>query len=132
VVREDANIDFTWGGGSPAPSVPADRWSARWTKDQFFAGGNYRFTTEVDEGVRLYVDGKLRISQWDNTNTASFSADVNLSWGTHLIRMEYRDTVGDAIAKLSFDPSPLQSSPAPESKPSGTTQAHRTKRFPRH
>ena len=32
VTRADDRVDFQWGGGSPDPAVPADGFSARWTR----------------------------------------------------------------------------------------------------
>ena len=110
IVRTDANIDFFWGGGSPEPSIPVNYWSARWTKDQFFAGGRYRFTTVADDGVRLYVDEKLQIDKWRKSSVASYSVDIDLTRGYHQIRMEYFEDTAEAVAKLSFDLSPTQPS----------------------
>jgi PKD repeat protein len=108
ITREDANIDFFWGNSSPGRLVSSDHWSARWTKNQFFAGGQYRFTAVADDGVRLYIDGRLRIDQWHNSSATSHSADINLSRGHHTIKLEYFDDVADSIAKLSFDLAPAQ------------------------
>ena len=36
LTRTDAAVDFEWGGGAPGDGVPADNFSARWTKS---AGG---------------------------------------------------------------------------------------------
>ena len=32
LTRQDDAIDFDWGGGTPGDGVPADNFSARWTK----------------------------------------------------------------------------------------------------
>src|SRR5687767_7863144 len=33
LVRDDAAIDFDWGSGAPAPGLPVDNFSVRWTRD---------------------------------------------------------------------------------------------------
>lgn len=111
LARDEPNVDAQWGSGSPDPSIRTDRWSARWTKSQFFAGGRYRFTVVADDGVRLYIDGKLHINEWHDSPPATHTADVNLTRGYHNIKMEYYENAGDATAKLSFDLAPGQSNP---------------------
>jgi hypothetical protein len=53
VQRSEAHLDSHWGNGSPAPGVPADRFSARWTRYIDVAPGNYRFTATADDGIRV-------------------------------------------------------------------------------
>src|SRR5207237_10294247 len=31
LARTDATVNFNWGSGSPAPSIPTDHFSVRWT-----------------------------------------------------------------------------------------------------
>ena len=50
---------------------------------------------------RLWVDGKLLIDRWHD-GTATYTADVNLSGGTHALRMEYYEHTGGAMARLSW------------------------------
>jgi hypothetical protein len=39
VTRQDADVDFDWGTGVPATGVPADGFSARWTRTDHLAAG---------------------------------------------------------------------------------------------
>ena len=57
LVRDDATLDFDWGAGQPATNMPADNWSARWTKTVTLEAGTYRFSAFTDDGVRVLVDG---------------------------------------------------------------------------
>lgn len=102
LVREDAKIDFNWGKGSPDPQIPVDGFSGRWMRDVYFDAGIYRFTTETDDGVRLYVDEQPLVDQWRDMAPTAFSAEVNLAQGVHVVRMEYYDALGDAMARLSW------------------------------
>jgi len=112
LVRTDAAIDFNWGEGSPAPGIPADNFSVRWTREIYLGAGTYRFTTETDDGVRLYVDDRLVIDEWREMAPTTFSAEVGLAEGMHALRMEYYEASGTAVARLSWTrlPSPGQPS----------------------
>lgn len=100
-VRHDDDINFNWGNDSPASRVNADNFSVRWTnKVDFPHSGNYRFETETDDGVRLYVDDKLVIDQWHTMDRKRYHYDAQISKGEHKVRMEYFDAGGSAFARL--------------------------------
>jgi hypothetical protein len=103
LVRDDASINFTWGTGSPAPEIPPDNFSVRWTRTVNFGGGRYRFKTTTDDGVRLYIDGKLVIDRWYEMGVTTFTVQRDLGSGNHTIRMEYFEHLGIAVAKLSWE-----------------------------
>jgi hypothetical protein len=102
LVRADNSIDFNWGDGSPDPSIPSDNFSVRWTRNVDFNQGTYRFTATSDDGVRLYIDGALVIDQWYDRTATSNSVQINLSAGTHALRLEYYEHLGDAEVTLSW------------------------------
>ncbi len=59
----DSAIAQDWGTDAPAPGLPDDRFGVRWsvTRD-FGSGGPFTLTASGrDGGVRVYVDGRLRI-----------------------------------------------------------------------
>lgn len=99
-VREDKQIDFDWGTGSPRSDIPADNFSVRWTNTFPLDGGLYRFTTETDDGVRLYVDGKVVIDKWRLQPVTKYSAEVRLGKGQHTVVMEYQERGDRAVARL--------------------------------
>jgi hypothetical protein len=96
------NRDF--GGGAPSSicGVISDNFSARWTRTVNFAQGIYRFTAGVDNGVRLYVDGNLKIDWWGNFAPNTYRADVFLSAGAHEIKLEFIEYTGGASVNLSW------------------------------
>jgi hypothetical protein len=102
LVREDPTVDFDWGSASPEPSMPADNFSIRWTRSLDFAAGTWRFSTATDDGVRLYVDGQLVIDHWVDQGTTRWTADVQLTAGTHMVVMEFYDGRWDAVARLAY------------------------------
>ncbi len=104
LVRNDANIDFDWATDSPAPPLPSDRFSARWTRALDFAIGTYRFHLVVDDGARLWIDNRLVIDAWRDGSTRELTADVPLAAGEHVIRLEYYENVGQARVRLHWEP----------------------------
>ena len=103
LIRFDEKIDFDWGDGSPASNVPADGFSVRWTRRQSFEGGTYRFTLQVDDCARLFVDNVLMIEEWHTASNATYTRNINLSPGEHDLRVEMFEQAGRALARLSYD-----------------------------
>jgi glucose/arabinose dehydrogenase len=110
--RQDGQINFAWGGGSPDPSLPDNGFSVHWTKTQWFGAGRYTFTALADDGVRLYVDGKRVINQWQGPANTEFDYTTDLGEGNHRITMDYVEYGGDATAMLTWDAAPDQPSDA--------------------
>lgn len=101
--RTDAAIDFDWGRGSPGSDIDVNFWSARWTRTVNFSAGRYRFHVIVDDAVRLYVDGKVLIDEWDDNPGTEFIADKQLSSGNHTIKVEYYERAYDAKIKVWWE-----------------------------
>jgi Ca2+-binding RTX toxin-like protein len=102
--RTDATVNFDWGSGSPDPSIGPDSFSTRWTGQiEAPASGEYTFTTTSDDGVRLFVDGRLVIENWtdhaptDNTGTITLEAGRRYD-----IQLDFYENGGGAVAKLQW------------------------------
>jgi len=102
LTREDANINFDWGVGSPAPSMPADQFSARWTRYIDVTPGTYRFTVTSDDGIRIWIDNELVLDEWYDHPPTTFTFDKYLGPGHHYFKVEYYENGGQAVAKLSW------------------------------
>jgi hypothetical protein len=105
LVRDDSALDFNWGAGSPDPSVPTDNFSARWTRPfEFSEQGDYRFLADVDDGVKLYLDGWLIIDEF-NTNPYILHSGVfaDVKPGVHTITVEFFEAAGEAHLKVWFE-----------------------------
>ncbi len=93
-------------------NVNADTFSVRWTgkiKPQFTE--TYTFTTTADDGVRLYVDGRLIIDNWVDQVATSRTGSIALEAGRlYDIKMEYYERTGLASASLAWSSAskPLQ------------------------
>lgn len=109
LIRNDPEINFNWiPNGSPDPKVNEDHFSARWTKMKEFISGRYRFTVQVavEDNVRLWIDNNLIIDRWGREwgdEITTYTAEINLQQGLHIIRMEYSDLMSWAFAKLSWE-----------------------------
>lgn len=103
VVRRDDTIDFNWGSGSPAPGqIGEDRFSARWTNQLTLPAGRYRFTINVDDGARLWVNNTLLIDAWRMQALTTYQAEVDLGGGTVPLRLEYFEDRGGALIELRW------------------------------
>jgi hypothetical protein len=102
LVRDDKNVDFDWGTGAPAPGLPADNFGVRWTRQLNFPAGPHSFTVAVDDGARLWVDGRLIIDQWHHGG-GIYRGDIYLDAGPHQVRLEMYDFVSTAKARLQWN-----------------------------
>jgi hypothetical protein len=104
LVRNDRVVDFSFSSGqSPAPQVPSENWSARWTRNWNFDEGNYRFHVLVDDGARLWVNDILIIDAWQDGAAREFTANLYLR-GQVPIRLEYYNHLGSARIRLNWEP----------------------------
>lgn len=103
LARIDSTINFQWGAAGPAPGLPADRFSVRWTGQvEAPVSGAYTFVTRSDDGVRLWIDGKVLINHWSDHSPAWDQAvPVELLAGhRYNIQLEYYQNMGSAVIQL--------------------------------
>ncbi len=114
LTRVDETVDFDWEDGSPAPEVPSDNFSVRWTGYIIAENpGLYTFWTDSDEGVRLTVAHETIIDHWKAHTATADKGDIALSEGTHPFVLEYYELEGSALMRLEFQAPgiPLQTIP---------------------
>jgi beta-glucosidase len=101
-VRIDPQINFDWGRYKPTPQVGENNFSVRWTgKLTPPETGPYQLGATADDGVRLYLDGKLLIDAWASNPTKTVTREVNLEAGRDYdVRMEYYQYNRESIARL--------------------------------
>jgi beta-glucosidase len=110
LTRADESVNFDWGMSSPAPGVPADDFSARWTGKLVPAvSGKYRLGAIADDGVRVYLDGKLIAEDWTEHAPTTVTGDVTLEAGkAYDLKIEYYESKLGAVAKLVWQPPAAQ------------------------
>ncbi len=104
MTRTDQSVNFNWSNGTPAAIVPVDHFSVRWQGTFSFSDGTYTFTASADDGVRVFVDGQLVIDSWQNeTATTPKTGSKHISTGNHIVKVEYFDNGGAAVAKVTWN-----------------------------
>jgi hypothetical protein len=104
LTRIDPTVNFDWGSGSPASGISADHFTVLWTggvQPQF--NETYTFYTTTDDGVRLWVNGRLIIDEWVDQSATEWSGAIPLQAGRiYPITMAYYENGGSAVARLSW------------------------------
>ena len=98
--RNDAAPQFDWGQGNPAPGIPIDAFSVRWTRCLEFEGRDYVFTAHADEYVRILLDD---VQVLEAPLSVNAEAPVAVSAGQHCIKVEYREETGSASVFFDFN-----------------------------
>lgn len=105
VTRNDRKIDFNWHGNSPAEAINEDHFSARWKgqiKPKY--SEKYTFSASSDDGVRVWIDGKLIIDNWRHQSATLRKGSIQLTAGKlYDIKVEYYENQGDANIRLLWE-----------------------------
>jgi len=103
--RTDATINFNWYGGSPAQNVVHDNeFSAHWTGYvRADTSETYTIYVAADDGIRLWVNGQLRVDQWHNQGLTEYSTTVTFqAGGFYPIQFDYFENTDGAEAYLKW------------------------------
>lgn len=104
LLRRDAVLNFDWASGSPAPSLPAQHFSVRWT-GRLVAPmtGIYQLGITSDDGSRVFLDGKQILDNWGDHAAQTRTTRISLSArSTHAITVEYYQGTGQASVRLGW------------------------------
>jgi hypothetical protein len=107
-VRVDAPLQFAWGHRPPVESVPADRFSVRWTGQiEPEESGDYTFHLDTDGVARLWIGGQLVVVHQPGRTRSSASSTqpstVRLHAGQRYdLRLEYEKTGGPGSVCLAW------------------------------
>ncbi|MBN1220877.1 MAG: hypothetical protein JXM69_18285 [Anaerolineae bacterium] len=103
LVRYEDVLDHDWGSGSPSNDIPADHFSARWTVNRHFDRGTYLFVATVDDGIRVWFDGKLILDAWTTGSKENLKAKVYTeTTGNHELQVAYFENTGQAMIKFDW------------------------------
>ena len=98
----EPSINHNWGAGGPGNGIGVDNFSVRWTGNFDFAAGTTTFTATADDGVRVWVDSTQIINAWVDQSPTTYRATVNLTSGAHVVKVEFYEHTGDAVAQVSW------------------------------
>ena len=97
------DIDFDWGDGSPASGVKTDNFSAVF-EGKFTPAEDCYIGGVVDDGVRIWVNGKLVVNKWTGGWLVS-CMDMNhlLKAGTtYTLKFAFREGSGGAVCRMVY------------------------------
>ncbi len=105
LVRNDTEINFNWGNEPPAPGLPNDNYSVRWSRQADFENSDYLFTVALEGGVRLWLDGRLLIDDWVGSGNRTLQAKSGIiNGGPHDLRVDYFKSGGIGHITVSWEP----------------------------
>lgn len=96
--------NFLFGRSSPAPGVPNENYSIRWSGALLAPrSGVTRFQVKADDGVRLWVDGQLLADGWRDQGTTTFEGQLSLVAGRrYRVLLEYYNRTLDGEIRLGW------------------------------
>lgn len=109
LTRTDKEIHFYWPETTaPGAGLPGDYYSVRWTsKIKVPATGDWKFYADADDGIRLWVDGRLLIDHWNPEPSTSFDLtgpSVQLEAGkSYDLKVELQDFYSDGYVNLKWE-----------------------------
>jgi len=105
LTRIDPKVDFPWRGEAPDDAVGSSDFSVRWTGDvsaQFTE--TYSFYTITDDGIRVWVNGRLIIENWSHHGDTEDTGTIDLFAGkSYSIKIEYFQAGSGSIAQLGWE-----------------------------
>ena len=102
LIRQDKNISFNWNVDSPAPGMPRENFSVRWTGEIISpVSGKYEIGVRSDDGCRLGINGVVIAENWTDHAISTVSGNVYLEAGKPVsIVLEYYQGAIDAEVYL--------------------------------
>ncbi|MFF3380774.1 PA14 domain-containing protein [Streptomyces sp. NPDC002680] len=102
----DTAIAENWGAKAPATGLPKDNFGVRWTVTRDFgSGGPFALTVAAQDGIRVYLDGKVKVNLWKNvTTTQKKTVNLAIPSGKHTLRVDYANWSGNANVNFAYTP----------------------------
>jgi serine/threonine protein kinase len=100
---DDSDMHFDWLDGPPVSGLPPDEFSIRWT-GIFIPDftGQHRFVGYRDNGLRIWVNGRVLVDEWNDGWGDFVSSPVRLYAGKNYpIKIEYYEAGGGAGLTLN-------------------------------
>lgn len=105
LIRKDTEVNFNFGGGSPAPEVPSDFFSIRWTGQiRAEQTGTYTFYTTNDDGAVLKIDNEIIINDPNEHPPTENRGVIDFEAGQRYdINLDYFESIDIAVIKLEYE-----------------------------
>ncbi len=104
--RVDKQLEFHWRRGDHVgPGVDQQAFSVRWTGKLYApTEGTYNFIVNTDNGVRVWVDGRLLIDNWRVHTLTQFRKEIRLAADRYYdLKIEYNNYLGPAILRVAWE-----------------------------
>ncbi|MBP3039848.1 glucosaminidase domain-containing protein, partial [Bacillaceae bacterium Marseille-Q3522] len=98
-------LGFNWNYSSPSYSghIPADHFSARFSKKAFCEAGTYVFDSRADDGVRVKIDNQIVLDFWQGNYGKVDKKSVYINEGIHEIVVEYYEITANAYLNVNYE-----------------------------
>jgi hypothetical protein len=102
--RLDRKVEFHWDDHSPAPDIPLDHYSVRWTGQvEPRYSEKYRFYCDADDSVQLWINGEEVPPVRYEKSSKYVGKELPLkAHQKYSIRVEYREVDGPAHVRLGW------------------------------
>lgn len=97
-------LSYAWWG-SPSDGVQADQFGTVAETELQVPAGRYQLRITSDDGMKLFIDGKLKFSNWDIHEPETDEIEISLTEGMHKIRIVHFE--GSGFSTLDFRLEPL-------------------------
>lgn len=92
-----------WGTNSPAPNVPVDGWTSRFTRVvNFPTGGLIVFEARADDTMTVWVDGVPVTASHQYFTGVTYRGQIVLTPGNHTIRVDHKDISAQAYLFVTW------------------------------
>ena len=107
LTRTDPRVSFDWENSSPVNRADPDSFSVIWSGQvQPRYSQTYTFYTIADDGVRLWINNRLVINDWNGHAATETRGTISLEANKkYNIRLEYFENRNDASVKLLWSSS---------------------------
>jgi len=104
MTRIDATVDLNIGNAPVAPGIGPENCSVRWEGEiQPSQSDTYQFSVLTDDGMRLWIDGKLIIDAWKDHSPTELTGAAALAAGhRYPIKIEYYNAGYTGACRLSW------------------------------
>ncbi|MFC1726158.1 glycoside hydrolase family 3 N-terminal domain-containing protein [candidate division KSB1 bacterium] len=105
LVRTDRSIHFNWSSKPPDPIIDQTPFSVRWTGYLVpDTTAEYKIGISSDDGVRMYIDGKLIIDKWFDRGVTPEVINIDFEAGRkYELKIEYFQKGGYTFVSLGWD-----------------------------
>jgi len=103
--RTEQQVNYKYAEQTYLPGLNELNFSARWTGRLYAPkDGVYTLVMQVDDGIRLWLGGKLLLDEWHGQSVITYTRIVKMRAGHYYpLKIEYFNHHGPGVMKLSWE-----------------------------